>query len=309
MKRGTPDHPKSKRLARTLGINRAWALGILEALWHWAGKFAQIGDVGRHDDRDIAEACFWNGKPTILIEALVECGWLERCPTHRLIIHDWSDHADGAVRKYVERNKLEFVSNVQTQSGQCLDSGQKSLPAFRPSPEPKPLPEPKPDADADESDKYHLHARAALAILSEASGKKFRETDPSLMVISARLKEPGVDIDGVRKMILRQCKCWLGTSMAEYLRPETLFRRSKFDGYYAAKDSPINEDKHENRTTRKPTVAETRNSHIAGADPSGSKAVAILAARKAAAQKAASDAVAKEVAGPGSDPPGRSSDG
>ena len=48
-----------------------------------------------------------------------------------------------------------------------------------------------------------------------------------------------MDIEGVKKMIVRQCKRWKGTEMAEYLRPETLFNKTKFDGYYAARDLPV----------------------------------------------------------------------
>jgi uncharacterized phage protein (TIGR02220 family) len=88
-------------------------------------------------------------------------------------------------------------------------------------------------------DKYHKDSRTALHLLNEGSGKHFRETDSNLAFISARLSEQGVTIDGVRQMIARQCQRWNGTKDAEYLRPETLFNKTKFDGYYAAKDQPI----------------------------------------------------------------------
>ncbi len=88
---------------------------------------------------------------------------------------------------------------------------------------------------------YHKNTRAALHILNEASGRHFRETDANLTFISARLKEPEVTIEGVRQMIERQCRRWKETDQAEYLRPETLFNKTKFDGYYAARDLPINE--------------------------------------------------------------------
>lgn len=155
MKRGTPEHPKMKHLARSLRVNHAHAVGLMETLWHWAGKFAQQGDVGRHDDRDIADACYWTRNPKELIDALIGCGWLDKSDKHRLIIHDWHAHADDAVKKYLDRNGLNFLSNdpasalqssanVQTVSRQCPDSGNKSPPAlaYRPSPEPSPTPSP-----------------------------------------------------------------------------------------------------------------------------------------------------------------------
>lgn len=100
----------------------------------------------------------------------------------------------------------------------------------------------RPVADEVKGLKYHKDARVALYTLNEASGHSYRETDTNLTAISARLSEPGVDIDGVRLMIDRQCKRWLGTNMAEYLRPTTLFGKEKFDGYYAARNAKIEVD-------------------------------------------------------------------
>lgn len=89
---------------------------------------------------------------------------------------------------------------------------------------------------------YHKDSRTVLHLLNEAAGRHYRETDANLKFISARLSEPGVDLGGMRQMIGRQCKKWNGTNMADYLRPETLFNKTKFDGYYAARQEPINEN-------------------------------------------------------------------
>ena len=91
---------------------------------------------------------------------------------------------------------------------------------------------------------YSPESRVALHWLNEKSGKHFRESESSLEPINARLKESGVDIAGVKQMISRQCDLWKDTRMQEYLRPETLFGKQKFNGYYAAKDLPVShEDK------------------------------------------------------------------
>lgn len=146
MKRGTPEHPKAKRLARALKINRAWAIGILEALWHWAGKYAPQGDIGRFADDDISDAVYWEKQPNTLIDALIDCGWLERDDTYRLIIHDWHDHADDAVKKCLSRGGLDFVTHrdsVGTVSGQCPDKNclpEPSLALARARAKPEPPP-------------------------------------------------------------------------------------------------------------------------------------------------------------------------
>jgi uncharacterized phage protein (TIGR02220 family) len=87
-------------------------------------------------------------------------------------------------------------------------------------------------------DRFHPQSREVLHHLNESSKRLFRETDANLGAISARLGEAGVTIDGVKKMIERQCARWRGTDQEEFLRPETLFGKKKFDGYYAAKDLP-----------------------------------------------------------------------
>ena len=89
------------------------------------------------------------------------------------------------------------------------------------------------------ADRY-TDARKVLAHLNAATGRRYRETDSNLKLIRGRLIEPGVDVGGCLQVIDRQCAKWLkDPKMAEYLRPETLFGKTKFDSYYAAKDEPV----------------------------------------------------------------------
>lgn len=96
---------------------------------------------------------------------------------------------------------------------------------------------------------YHAEARTVLHMLNEATGSHFREGDANLTVISARLREPEVTLSGVAAMIKRQCERWKNTPQADYLRPETLFGKTKFDSYYANKDLPVIHENNE-RTGR-----------------------------------------------------------
>jgi hypothetical protein len=146
LKRGTPDNPKTVHLAELLNINRAWAVGILEMLWHFTAKFCPCGDIGRFTDKQIAEAVAWE-RPTgergvtpewKLSDALVTAKWLDRCTCHRLVVHDWSDHADQSVERFLARRGLVFVHTVT------------SLPL--PMPKPLPLPMPHPSASPPVSD-------------------------------------------------------------------------------------------------------------------------------------------------------------
>src|SRR5215471_3977010 len=117
MKRGTPDHPKTKLLAKLLNIDIWGAVGVLEMLWHFTAKFTPQGDIGKYTDKQIAAAIGWHrptGKKGVtpechLSDCLVEAKWVDRCPQHRLVVHDWEHHADQAVTKFLSRHRLSFV--------------------------------------------------------------------------------------------------------------------------------------------------------------------------------------------------------
>jgi hypothetical protein len=98
------------RLARALGCGRAAAVGHMELLWHFAAVRAPQGDIGKWTDAEIAHACAFEGDEAQFVVALVESGWLDRSPRHRLVVHDWHDHADHSVKKWLERQELTAFS-------------------------------------------------------------------------------------------------------------------------------------------------------------------------------------------------------
>lgn len=108
MKKGTPRHPKMYALAEALKIPLPMAVGIMEMLWHFVGANTPRGDIGSAPDIEIAAAVGWPKKPAPLIEALCaeKSRWLDRDHTHRLIVHDWPEHAEYEVcRKLVSSGK------------------------------------------------------------------------------------------------------------------------------------------------------------------------------------------------------------
>jgi hypothetical protein len=110
VKRGTPDHPKTGGLAAALGIRKYAAVGLLEMLWHWTSRYAPQGDIGRHSDGVISHALHWDGDPSALIAALTDNGWLDRHDRHRLLVHDWHDHAEDSVKKHLARSGKPFLT-------------------------------------------------------------------------------------------------------------------------------------------------------------------------------------------------------
>lgn len=94
---------KFRKLARRLGVRQYEAAGILEMLWIATQKNAPRGDIGRWDNEEIAIAIDWPGNADELVDALVDCGWLDRCDTYRLVVHDWHTHAPRYIHGVVAK--------------------------------------------------------------------------------------------------------------------------------------------------------------------------------------------------------------
>lgn len=118
MKRQALNHTKMDLLMSHLRIPRYAAVGILESLWHLTAREAPRGDIGKLSDERIAIGIDWRGaanrtrqqEATRLVHALTESGWLDSHDSYRLVVHDWHDHADEAVKKFIKRNNLTWAS-------------------------------------------------------------------------------------------------------------------------------------------------------------------------------------------------------
>ena len=110
MKHQVPECMKFKKLQRRLGVSRVIVAGTLELLWVTTQKNTPKGDIGKFTNEEIAIECDWEGDPEMLVESLIESGWIDRCETHRLVIHDWEQHAPGWIRRQLARHKQSFVT-------------------------------------------------------------------------------------------------------------------------------------------------------------------------------------------------------
>lgn len=98
-------------LAEALKIPLPYAVGLMEMLWHFTGTNRPQGDIGSVPDAEIAMAVGWPKKPALLIDALCSDAvrFVEKDPEHRLIVHDWPDHAEYEVCRSLERSKKDFL--------------------------------------------------------------------------------------------------------------------------------------------------------------------------------------------------------
>ncbi len=95
-------HPKTRKLARVLGISRPAVVGHLQFLWWWAMDYAQDGSLARFDALDIALGAEWDEDAETFVQALTSCGFLAD-RDGELVIHDWHDYAG----KLIERREKD----------------------------------------------------------------------------------------------------------------------------------------------------------------------------------------------------------
>lgn len=74
-------------------------------------------------------------------------------------------------------------------------------------------------------------ARTLLGFLNDKAGKRFPESDSNVGIIVARMRE-GFTPAQIRQVIAFKVREWNGDEeMRKFLRPDTLFNRSKFSNY------------------------------------------------------------------------------
>jgi len=107
------DHPKLKRLARLLSIDRRTATGLLHWLWWWAMAYAPDGDLSEYEEADIADGLDWDGDPGELMAALRDAGFLDGAK-----LHDWEDYGEKlfvrrqANAKRMRESRAQHVRNT-----------------------------------------------------------------------------------------------------------------------------------------------------------------------------------------------------
>lgn len=99
-----------QHLCALLNIYEPSAYGHLQLLWWWAETACPRGDVGRYSDQEIATAAQWIRRADLFVQALTEAEWLHPDTRHRLILHDWPEHAPRHVRAMLKRQKTSFLS-------------------------------------------------------------------------------------------------------------------------------------------------------------------------------------------------------
>jgi hypothetical protein len=140
------NHPKTKKLARLLGITVAHAAGLVVLLWLYCLDYAQKGDLSTLDEDEIAEAAGWEGDAQQFVQALLNCGrqgeagFLEYVEpgdegvVADLVVHDWDDYAGlllerreaNAKRMREKRAKAREENESPKQNARAAQTSQPS---------------------------------------------------------------------------------------------------------------------------------------------------------------------------------------
>lgn len=188
--RAVIEHPKFIRLKLELGIPKYQALGLLESLWHFTGRYTPCGDIGRYEDGDIEAWLEWDGEPGVLIAALIKSHWLDKDKTHRLVVHDWSTHADKATKMALKRGGLEPVVHTACQlvDNKCAQRADISPP---PVPVPVPVPEPDKKLSGNSKTREEPLGKVSLSLSSETGMVATDSGEVPLAVARSELKVLG----------------------------------------------------------------------------------------------------------------------
>lgn len=109
--------PKIRRLAVILGIPWPQAIGLCGLLWRFTAKHAPTGEIGRHDDEEIAAALEWPGDASEVLEAMLTCRLLDGVSGPvRFVVHDWPDHAPRYVLSTLKRKGMDYSDHYRRQS-------------------------------------------------------------------------------------------------------------------------------------------------------------------------------------------------
>jgi hypothetical protein len=92
-------HPKTRKLARALGISVPQVVGHLHLIWWWAADYAGDGDLSGFDAMDLADAAMWEGDEETLLQALCNVGYIDTAEDGTHALHDWQVYQGNYIEK------------------------------------------------------------------------------------------------------------------------------------------------------------------------------------------------------------------
>ena len=126
-------HPKTRRLARMLGVSVPTVIGHLHMLWWWALDYADDGNLDRYSIEDLADAVLWEGEASTLIDAMVLCQFVDRGGDGSMMVHNWNGGRWSIKLRSERRREWEAMAShmrprvFERDKGACLNCGSFDL--------------------------------------------------------------------------------------------------------------------------------------------------------------------------------------
>jgi hypothetical protein len=178
-------HPKTRRLARNLGVPEPYAVGLLHYLWWWCHRYASTGDLSAYTAEDLADGLEWEGDPDTLLTALVTAGFLDQTATG-YAVHDWYEYAGRLVeqkeaRRAQTRERVARYRSQQTTQRPAQSSGSGTEPDHddpRQDPEPTDPGSVSTDAGSHDTRETEASSNAPVMPCNDDVTRYTRVTDP-----------------------------------------------------------------------------------------------------------------------------------
>lgn len=120
-------HPKTRRLASSLGVSVPTAIGHLHLLWWWALDYALEGELAGLEPDEIAYGAQWDGDAEQFMAALTRCGFIDE----DLTIHDWWQYAGRYVTDRQKNAERMRKARAEQKAKTAREKAQRAADAAR----------------------------------------------------------------------------------------------------------------------------------------------------------------------------------
>lgn len=125
------DRPQSKakfrRLVKFLDVDEAMVRGLLQLMWDHA---EDKGDPVFRNAERVADACWWDGDPGVLVEGLLQERWIDELEDGTYVIHDWWDSIPYPAKKKANAIKYALINGLEIPPG-ILKWAVRNMPTVR----------------------------------------------------------------------------------------------------------------------------------------------------------------------------------
>lgn len=179
--------------------------------------------------------CLDNPKSEDLVSRLVSVNLLEEVGPGLYQIHDFLDY-NPSRRDVLQARRIKAKSGraggEANAKAHAIARASRLVPLLDSSPSPSPSPSPTTRSRTNTIGPVHGTGPAhdVLSFLNQKAGRSYRAAGANLDLIRARLGD-GIEPWQLKAIVSRKVREWTGTEMAKYLRPATLFNKTKCEQY------------------------------------------------------------------------------